>query len=85
MKTELSKILLNGLGFIFSVIIIWLANTGRYFGKTLNYILKCKDNPEYPFPCYGVYDIWIIVIFLVAGVYFLIKVLYLIYKINTGN
>lgn len=85
MRTELSKIILNGLGIIFSIIIIWMANTGRYFGKFLNYSIKCKDNPESSFPCYGIYDVWVMIIFSVISIYFLIRILYLVCNIHNKD
>jgi len=85
MKKASIQIITSGIGLSFSIAVILLANTGEYFGKVLNYIIKCNGNPEASFPCYGIYDIWIMTIFSAIGIYFLIKILHSAYKIYTGN
>ncbi len=85
MKSEFTKILFNITGFAFSAIMILLAFTGKYLGKTLNYIISCNDRLESSFPCYGVYDIWIMIVFAVLGIYFLIRMIYLVYKVSLNK
>lgn len=75
MKIEITKEIFNIFGFVFSILIILIASTGKYLGKAISLIIKCEDRPESSFPCYGIYDIWIMIIFAVLGVYFLIKII----------
>jgi hypothetical protein len=85
MKAEFIKIIFNIAGLAFSVAMILTAFMGKYFGKAINHIIKCKDRPESSFPCYGVYDIWIMIAFAVLAIYFLIKIIYIIYQVYLGK
>jgi hypothetical protein len=75
MKIKVIKIISNIAGLASSILIVLMANTSNYFGKTINLVVKCTDKPETSFPCYGIYDTWITFIFSVLGVYFLIKII----------
>jgi len=75
MKIEITKTIFNIFGLVFSFLIILIASTGKYFGKIISLVIKCKDRPVSSFPCYGIYDIWIMIIFAVLGIYFLIKII----------
>ncbi|MEY3783840.1 MAG: hypothetical protein RLZZ230_162 [Candidatus Parcubacteria bacterium] len=43
------------------VIFIYIANTGKYFGKLINRYFPCEQNPANSFPCFGGYDIAVII------------------------
>lgn len=75
MKIEIANITLNLLGLVFCTLIIFVASTGKYFGKFLSFLIKCNERPESSFPCYGIYDIWIMIIFGLLGLYFLTKII----------
>lgn len=50
------------------------------FGKFLNIFLQCKQIPENSFPCYGVYDIYMILFLGVVTIVFVILLLINLYK-----
>ncbi len=47
---------------VISVVIAYLANSGNVFGKLISKFLPCEQNPTTSFPCYGGYDIAIMII-----------------------
>ena len=56
---------------VFCFGIFYLADTGRFFGKFLNKFLPCEQNPASSLPCFGQYDITVMVIAGIIGVIFL--------------
>ena len=46
-------------------VVVYFANKGNVFGKFINRFAPCTQDPTASFPCYGGYDI---VIMLVAGI-----------------
>lgn len=55
-----------GIGILF--LIASLANTGKYFGLYINRFSPCTQAPMTSFPCYGVYDIAIIIISIIIAI-----------------
>ncbi len=55
------------LGIIACVIVLLLADTGRFFGVFVNRFFPCVANPAISFPCYGVYDIAVIILAFIVG------------------
>jgi len=56
------------LGIIGCVVVYQLAGAGLYFGVFINRFYPCTDCPGCSFPCYGNYDICIIVLALAVGI-----------------
>lgn len=61
-------------------VIIYLANTKSMFGKFINGIFPCTQNPENSFPCYGGYDLLVMFIAGVVGCIFIGILLFDIYQ-----
>ena len=53
-------------------VMVYLANRGDFFGKFINTLAPCTQNPAASFPCYGIYDIVIMVLAGIIGAIFLI-------------
>ncbi len=53
MKTKLLQVF--ALVFV-SVLGIYIESTRLWFGKFINLIVPCKEEPMTSFPCYGAYD-----------------------------
>ena len=51
---------------IVSVLVFYLAENKNFFGKIINSIKPCVQNPESSFPCYGSYDVAVMIIAVVA-------------------
>ncbi len=64
-----------------SVIIFYLASTGRVLGKFVNQFFPCEQNPANSFPCYGQYDIAVMAIAVIIGVIFLGALAFNVYKL----
>ena len=45
---------------IFPLIIIYIENQNSYFGKFINSLWPCQQNPLNSLPCYNIYDILLI-------------------------
>jgi uncharacterized membrane protein len=58
------------LGIIACVIVFQIADTARFFGAFMNRFFSCAQNPASSFPCYGIYDIAMMIISFVAGLIF---------------
>jgi hypothetical protein len=52
------------------IIFYYVANTGRVFGKFINKFFPCEQNPVNSMPCFGHYDIAVMIISFVVGVIF---------------
>lgn len=53
---------------IICVIVFYLANNNNFFGKIINFIYPCTQNPEASFPCYGQYDILAMIIAVIIAI-----------------
>lgn len=49
-----------------AVLLYFLLFTGFSVGRVFNVVIQCVSNPENSFPCYGVYDVFTIIISLLA-------------------
>jgi len=58
-------------GIIVCLILFYLANTGKVFGRFINHLSPCVQNPANSFPCFGIYDIAIMILAVVIGVIFI--------------
>jgi hypothetical protein len=55
------------------IAIIYVANTGTVFGKFINKFYPCTDTPVgVSMPCYGKYDIVVMVVAAVVGLVYLV-------------
>lgn len=73
--------------FIFAVVatilcatIVYMANTARFFGVFLARFFPCTNTPGNSFPCYGMYDIGIMLVAAMLGASFFVIILYELYK-----
>ena len=62
-------------------VVFYLGNTGRFFGKFVNKFFPCNQNPANPFPCFGQYDIVVMVIAVIVGVIFFGILVFDFYKL----
>lgn len=62
------------------IFIFYFANTSRFFGKLMNKFFPCVQNPANSFPCYGQYDIAVMVIAVIVGIIFLGIFVFDVYK-----
>ena len=67
---------------ISAMFLYFLLFTSFSIGKVLNIAVKCVDAPGNSFPCYGVYDIFAILLFLVV---FIVSVVILFIHSNTAR
>jgi hypothetical protein len=58
----------------------YIANTGKFFGAFINRFAPCMQSQENSFPCYGVYDIALMVCAAVLGAIFFGMLLWSLYK-----
>ena len=72
----MSKLLI---GIILCLIIFQIENTEMLFGKLINGIFPCIENPTNSLPCYSNYDFCLMFLLLLIG---LILLGILIFKIN---
>jgi len=63
------------------LIVFYLANTGRFFGKFVNKFFPCNQNPANSFPCFGQYDIAVMIVVAIIGVIFLGILVFDLYKL----
>ena len=61
-------------------IVFYFENTRSYFGKCINRFFPCAQNPEYSFPCYGQYDIYLMIAVVIVGLIFLGFFIFSVYK-----
>lgn len=73
--------ILGTLSFFF---IAYLANTGKYFGKFINKFSPCTQvgEPITSFPCYGIYDISIMIISLLIAIFIIVKIFLVLKQIR---
>lgn len=69
------------IAFIVCVFVFYFANTGRIFGKFVNKFFPCVQNPANSIPCYGHYDIVVMVIVALIGIIFLGILVFDLYKL----
>jgi hypothetical protein len=78
------EIIRNSYGILIILIVcatvFYLANSRNFFGKVIDSIFPCTQNPESSFPCYGTYDIIIMVIASVVGIICISILLYRVYR-----
>ena len=46
---------------VLCAVVFYLANTGKYFGKFINKFFPCEQNPANSLPCFGHYDIYVMI------------------------
>lgn len=63
------------------IFVFYLANTGRFLGKFVNKFFPCVQNPANSFPCYGQYDVAVMVIAVITGIIFLGILVFDLYKL----
>jgi len=56
------------LGIIGCVIVYQLAGAGLYFGVFINRFHPCTDCLGCSFPCYGIYDIYLMILTVAVGI-----------------
>jgi hypothetical protein len=56
------------LGIIVCIFVFLKANTGRFFGVLINRFFPCVQNPMNSFPCFGIYDIGMMIAALILGI-----------------
>ena len=59
------------LALILCVLIFYTANTGRVFGKFINKFFPCEQNLSNSYPCFGHYDVTIMILSFFIGVFLL--------------
>jgi uncharacterized membrane protein len=69
------------LGIIACLLVVYVANTGRFIGKFISGFLPCSDAPGTSLPCYGSYDIIVMVLALVICAILVVRLGLTIYKI----
>lgn len=62
------KILIYVLIMVLCAVAFYVAGTGRVFGAFIDHFVPCIDAPGSSFPCYGVYDIALMISSVVLGV-----------------
>ena len=67
------------IGIIACGIVFYLAYAGDYFGKFIDRFFPCTQNPMNSFPCFGVYDFYVMIL---AGATGLILLGFLIFKLT---
>jgi hypothetical protein len=65
---------------VISVLIFKLADTGRYFGKWINTISPCIEDPMTSFPCYLGYDLAMMAVSGVVGILCALALLVFVYR-----
>lgn len=58
------KFLFPIIAFVVSLFIIFLENDHLYFGKFINAISPCKEDLRNSFPCYGIFDVGLMLVML---------------------
>jgi len=48
-------------------------NENLYFGKAVNSVFSCSQDPANSFPCYGNWDIWLMIIGLIICISLLVS------------
>jgi hypothetical protein len=81
MTAAAHKILVSLAGIAASAALFSFANTGRYIGKSISVFFPCTDSPGTSFPCYGIIDIWVMVLALLTGLTFFISILVTTYHL----
>ena len=66
---------------ILCIIFFKLGNTGRVFGSFINKFLPCQQNPANSFPCFGQYDIAVMVTATIVGSIFFLVLIFDVYKL----
>jgi hypothetical protein len=77
MKTRISICIV---GIALCAATFYIAETGRVFGALINRVAPCMQSQENSFPCYGVYDIALMVCAALLGATFLGMFLWSLYK-----
>jgi len=62
------------LGIVACLVVVYLANTGRFIGKFISRFLSCTDAPGTSVPCYGVYDIVVMVLASVVCLVLIVRI-----------
>jgi uncharacterized membrane protein len=73
----ISKIWWQACGVIVCVVIFQIADTGQYFGFFMNQFHPCVQNLSTSFPCYGIYDVFIMGLAVILG---LILLVFLVFR-----
>lgn len=82
----MKKIQLFSIAILLTAVIFYLEITGTFsLGKIINHYFPCKQDPANSFPCYGVYDIYLMLV--LAGIFVILAltVIYQIYQIITHH
>ncbi|MBU0999672.1 hypothetical protein KKG24_05250 [Patescibacteria group bacterium] len=56
------------LGIIICIFVFLKANTGQFIGIFINQFFPCVQDPKQSYPCYGHYDVSLMLIALILGV-----------------
>lgn len=78
MKNSRQIVLLIGIALC--AVAYYVGETGRVFGAFINRFAQCTDAPGNSFPCYGIYDISLMVAAAILGAIFLGMLLWNLYK-----
>ena len=69
--------LFTGIVITVSAVVAYMANTGGVFGKFISNFLPCTPDPAASFPCYGGYDVAILIVSAVVGLLFAARLAYM--------
>ncbi len=71
-------ILVSIFGFVTCTVVFHLAASGKVFGKNIDKVFPCQQNPAHSFPCFARYD------FIVMGMALIVGLLFLSYLLVLG-
>lgn len=74
------KIYLPLIGIALCAAGFYVGNTSLVFGRFVNRFIPCTTPPENSFPCYGVYDIGLMLCCVALGVFFFGMLIWNVYK-----
>jgi len=60
------------IGIVLCAAAFYVGETGRIFGAFINRFAPCTEVPQNSFPCYGAYDVGLMVVAVLFGIFFLV-------------